>query len=154
MVIAAFNIKKDEAGVAIADGEIKILVQRKFFDHELLERRAKRDGQIVAVEGVDLGWEKGHRARLCATQLVVKNQNREERVGCDRKIKCCSLSSGTDSVQPIDIELHRNVAALDNHFLKRVGADVRSFLFGLRCIISRAVPEEQQQQGEDSTGHI
>src|SRR6185295_12449086 len=110
MVIAPFNIKKGEAGVAIADGEIKILVQRKFFDHELLERRGKRDGQIAA-ESVDFGWDQGHRARLCATQLVVKNQNREERVDCDRKIKCFSLSSGTDSVQPIEIELHRNVAA-------------------------------------------
>ena len=52
--------------------------------------------------------------------------------------------STIDSVQPVELKLHRNAAALDDHFLKRAGACVRRFLFGLSCIIPRAVPEKQQ----------
>ena len=40
IVIASFNIKKGEPGLAVAHGKTETLVRRKFFDYELLERRA------------------------------------------------------------------------------------------------------------------
>ena len=47
IVLASFNIEKGESGLAVAHGEIETLVRRKFFDYELLERRAKRGRKIV-----------------------------------------------------------------------------------------------------------
>ena len=41
LVIAAFNLKKGEPGVAVAHDKIETLVRRKFFDYEVLERCAK-----------------------------------------------------------------------------------------------------------------
>jgi hypothetical protein len=40
IILVSFNIKKGESGVAVAHGEIEPLIRRKFFDYELLERRA------------------------------------------------------------------------------------------------------------------
>ena len=56
------------------------------------------------------------------TQKIVKNQNGEEGISRNGELQGCrSCEREADSIQPVEIELHRDAAALDNHFLKRAG---------------------------------
>ena len=56
------------------------------------------------------------------SQKIVKNQNGEEGISRNGELQCCwSCEREADSIQTVEIELHRDAAALDNHFLKRAG---------------------------------
>jgi hypothetical protein len=53
---------------------------------------------------------------------IVKNQNGEEGISRNGELQCCwSCSAKADSIQPVEIELHRDAATLENHSLKGAG---------------------------------
>src|SRR5262249_35070388 len=95
-VLASFNIEKGESSIAIAHGKIGPLAGRKFFDYELVERRAQGCRQITVVVcpgitdagySVDPGRNQGHRTRLEASQQIVKHQSRKERIAAHGELQ-------------------------------------------------------------------
>ena len=46
IVLVAFDVEKRESGIAVAHCKIERLIRRKFFDYQLLERRAKATGRL------------------------------------------------------------------------------------------------------------
>ena len=57
-----------------------------------------------------------------SSQKIIKNQNGEEGISRNGELQgCWSCEREADSIQPVEIELHRDAAAFDDHLLKRPG---------------------------------
>jgi hypothetical protein len=55
-----------------------------------------------------------------AAQKIVKDQNAEEGIGRDGELLSHRLlCRGADSIQPVEIKIHRDASILDDHLLKR-----------------------------------
>ena len=63
-----------------------------------------------------------HRSLLRTAQEIVENQNWEKGISRDGELHCGESSGrGTDSIQPVEIEIYRDASAFDDHPLKSAG---------------------------------
>ncbi len=144
----SFDIEKDESALAIAHDEINRCVPVHFFNGELTEGRAKRRGEGTVAGVVDPGprsvlRDERHGTGLGRAQQIVKNKNRKEGIGRRGEVQCDgSCHQGTASIQPVQIDIQRDASALNDHLLKCAARRVRSFLFGLGCVISCVAAEQ------------
>jgi hypothetical protein len=89
-------------------------------------------------------------------QKIIKNQNAEEGIGRDSKLQSYRLlHCRTDSIQPVEIEIHCDASVLDDHLLKRPAVPVA--LDNFPCTAeslwdARLRRGKEQEQGEGETG--
>ncbi len=115
IVMVPLNIEKRESGVAVAHGKIESLTRRELFNYKPVERRAKRSGKRRSVLR-----DQGHRSGRGPSQQIVKNQNGKERIRSHGEMRFLeTLRGGINSIQPVEIEIHRDATVLDDHLLKR-----------------------------------
>ena len=71
-----------------------------------------------------------HRARLGTAQDIVKDKDREKRIGAHfetQGLQLRFLASRSGSIEPVQIEIHRDVSARDDHFFQSSGLPFRAF---------------------------
>src|SRR5438552_15760052 len=104
----SFNIEKDKARFPIPNDDVIRFTGWDFFDDELVEGRLQRWRKSCGV----FRYER-HRAERGTAQYIVKHKNREKRIGSVSEthgveFRCC----GADSVNPVQIEIHRGASPL------------------------------------------
>src|SRR6266446_6069269 len=146
----SFNIEKDKARFPIPNYDVIRFTGRDFFDDESVEGRLQRWRKSCGVFRYE-----PHRAERGITQYIVKHKNREKRIGSDSETHCVEFRCcGADSVNPVQIEIHRGASPLDNHLFQRSGLSSGAFFSGLRDRISRAIAEKQEQWEHEITRHF
>src|SRR6266446_10681041 len=148
----SFNIEKDKARFPIPNDDVIRVTGRDFFDDELVEGRFQRCRKSRGVSRYE-----PHRAERGTTQYIVKYQNREKRIRSHFETKCVQFRffrHGADSIEPVQIEVHRDASARDDHLFKSSGFSARVLFSGLCYRISRAVDEKQKQWQREITQHF
>src|ERR1700719_2775705 len=133
IVEISFNIEKDKSRFPIPNDDVIGVTGGDFFDDELVGGRFQRCGQSRGVSRYE-----PHRAERGTTQYIVKYQNREKRIGSHFETKYVQFRRGADSIKPVQIEIHRDASARDDHLFKSSGRLFRAFLLDLCYRISRA----------------
>ena len=136
LIEVPFNVEKDKTRFPVAHDEVKRLPGRPFFDNELIYGRTQRLRKSCGVS-----WYEPHRARLGTAQDIVKNKNREKRVGAHletQRIQFRIPSRGVDSIKSIQIEIHRDGSTRNDHLFESSGLSLGGFPWQLWCRISEA----------------
>src|SRR5205085_4080156 len=100
----SFYIEKDKSGLPVAHRHLKSCIRRELFEDELAERRpqwSRKRGRVSRYES--------HGARLRPAQGIIKDKDREERIGAHLKSQGLPLRfSGPrgNSIEPVQIEIH------------------------------------------------
>src|SRR5229473_3507012 len=148
----SFNIEKDKARFPIPNYDVIRFTGRDFFDDELVEGRLQRWRKSCGVFRYE-----PHRAERGTTQYIVEYKNREKRIRSHSETHCVDfrfVRRGADSIEPVQIEIHRDVSARDDHLFKSSGLFFRAFLLDLCRRISRAIAEKQEQREHEITRHF
>src|ERR1700676_714574 len=146
IVEISFNIEKDKSRFPIPNDEVIRVIGRDFFDNELIGGRFQRCGPSRGVSRYE-----SHRAQRWTTQYIVKYQNREKRIGSHFETKCVQFRRRADSIKPVQIQIHRDASARDNHLFKSSGRLFRASLLDLCYRISRAIAQKQKQWEREIT---
>ncbi len=146
IVEISFNIEKDKSRFPIPNYDVMGVTGRDFFDDELVEGRLQRCRKSCEVSRYE-----PHRAQRGTTQYIVKYKNREKRIGSHFETPCVQFRRGADSIKPVQIEVHRDASAGDDHLFKSSGRLFRASLLDLGCRISRAIAEKQKQWEHEIT---
>ena len=148
----SFNIEKDKSRFPIPNYDVIRVTGRDFFDDELVEGRLQQRGKSRGVSRYE-----PHRAKGRTTQDVIKYKNREKRIGSHsetQRVQVRFSRRGADSIKPVQIEIHRDASARDDHLFKSSGFSARVLFSGLCYRISRAVDEKQKQWQREITQHF
>src|SRR6202023_2876817 len=119
IVEISFNIEKDKSRFPIPNDDVIGVTGGDFFDDELVGGRFQRCGQSRGVSRYE-----PHRAERGTTQYIVKYQNREKRIGSHSEMQCVQsrfFRRGAGSSKPVQIEVHRDASARDDHLFKSSG---------------------------------
>src|SRR5438132_3331473 len=149
IIEVSFNIEKDKSRFPIPSYDVIRVTGSDFFDDELVEGRVQQRGKSRGVSRYE-----PHRAKGGTTQDVIKYKNREKRIGSHsetQRVQVRFSRRGADSIKPVQIEIHRDASAGDDHLFKSSGRLFRAFLLDLCCRISRAVDEKQKQWEHEIT---
>src|SRR5437588_8108608 len=140
IIEVSFNIEEDKSRFPIPNYDVIRVTGRDFFDDELVGGRFQRCGQSCGVFRYE-----SHRAQGGTTQYIVKYQNREKGIRSHFETKCAQFRRGADSIKPVQIEIHRDASARDDHLFKSSGLSSRALFSGLCYGISRTIAQKQKQ---------
>ena len=144
VVEVPFNIEKSKSCFAIADDQLKRFIPVHSLNNELVE-----GGSQCRRKECGVLRHKSHGPELGTAQLTIENKNREERIRRHRETQRVHLRPGAGSVQPVQIDVHRDPATRHNHLLKRARLTVLAGCFEARYGTVRMVAGKQNGQRTD-----
>src|SRR6266446_7344001 len=83
IVLMSFNVEKDKARFPVSKDYVETFARRDLFHDELIEGRLQWRGKIRGILRC-----KPYRAQRGTAQDIVKDKNREKRIGSDFETQC------------------------------------------------------------------